>query len=179
LRVTPDEPTGRGSGCVFFGSRARIGPGLGLDSLDAMQFFERPEMVALARIDYGLDADKLAIGYVKGSGRGSFGFLAQEEFAADVPPQAGLGAAHAAEAPFVMNQSIDQVALGGIAGAVLAVKFAGEFFEIGGLLSEHSLVLSIHAVLQSVHAGHGLACDGAWAVRLLPVGAAGCDLFIG
>jgi hypothetical protein len=51
-------------------------------------------------------------------------------------PEVGLDAAHAAEAPFVVDERVDQEALLGIGGAVLLVVFVGELSEILGFFVE-------------------------------------------
>jgi hypothetical protein len=73
----------------------------------------------------------------------------------------GFDAAHAAEAPFVVNQGFDEEELLGIGGVVVFVVFGGEIGEIFGFFVEHELVDGEDAVLESVESGHGLARGGA------------------
>jgi len=61
-------------------------------------------------------------------------------------PENGLDAAHAAEAPFVVNEGVDELALGGTGGGVLLVILGGEFGEIFFGFVEHNLLLGMDAV---------------------------------
>jgi len=62
-------------------------------------------------------------------------------------PENGFNAAHAAEAPFVVDESVDKFALRGTGGAVLLVILGGEFGEIYGGFVEHDLLFGVDAVL--------------------------------
>jgi hypothetical protein len=123
-----------------------------------LQFFEGAVIVALAAVDHPLEA--LEVAGVGGEGVGGiaglrFGMLGKEGVGG-VFPENGFDAAHAAEAPFVVNEGIDEEALVGIGGAVVLVEFGGEIGEILGGFVEHDLLLGIDAVLEGVEAGRGL-----------------------
>jgi hypothetical protein len=66
-----------------------------------------------------------------------------EEGIGGVLPENGFDAAHAVEAPFVVNEGIDEEALVGIGGAVVFVIFGGELGEIFGGFVEHDLVFGV------------------------------------
>jgi hypothetical protein len=93
------------------------------------------------------------------------------------PPKIGFDAAQAAEAPFVVDQGIDEETLVDVGRAVEFVVLGGEFGEIFGGFAEHYLLFGIYAVLQGVVAGFGFALGGDGALGLLAVGPAGCALF--
>jgi hypothetical protein len=76
-------------------------------------------------------------------------------------PEDGFYAARAAEAPFIVDQSIDKETLAGIGGNVVFVVFGGQLGEIFGGFVEHDLLLSVDAVFEGVVAGCGLAL-GRW-----------------
>jgi hypothetical protein len=59
-------------------------------------------------------------------------------------------AAHAAEAPFVVNEGIDEEALVGIGGAVVFVVFGAQFGEIAGGFVEHDLVFGVEPCLRAL-----------------------------
>ncbi|MGA3238232.1 MAG: hypothetical protein ABSG03_18220 [Bryobacteraceae bacterium] len=94
-----------------------------------------------------------------------------------VVPEIGFDAACAAEAPFVVDERVDQEALIGVGGAVVFVVFGGELGEILGFFVEHDLVDGVDAVLESVETGGGLAGGGAGSGGILCVRAVGRGLF--
>jgi len=139
-------------------------------------------VVALAGIDDALEA-------LKGGGIGGEG-VAASTFQGDFDifyykgivgaiPEVGLDTAHAAEAPFVVNESIYELDAMGIGTAVVLVIFCGELGEVLGFFVEHDLVDGVNAVLQGVEAGYGLACGGARAGIFLCIQAIRCGLLIG
>jgi hypothetical protein len=120
-------------------------------------------IVALAAVDHPLEALEVA-----GVGDESVGGIAGLRFrmlgkegVGGVFPENGFDAAHAAEAPLVCNERIDEEALHGIGGAVLFVVFGGQFGKIFGGFVEHDLVNGDDAVLEGVVAGCGSALGGA------------------
>jgi hypothetical protein len=124
----------------------------------ALQLFEGAVIVALAAVDHPLEA--LEVAGVGGAGVAGiaglrFGMLGKEGVGG-MFPENGFDVAHAAEAPFVVNESVDEEALVGIGGAVMLVVFGREPGEIFGGFVEHDLVLGIDAVLEGVEAGRGL-----------------------
>jgi len=55
-------------------------------------------------------------------------------------PEDGFDAAHAAETPFVMDESVDELALSGIGRLMLLMILGGELGEILGGFVEHDLL---------------------------------------
>jgi hypothetical protein len=96
--------------------------------LEVLEFFEGAMPGSLAGVYDPLEAlEDAGIGGegVAGSaGCGSVDIFNYEEVVGGLP-EFGLDAAGAAEAPFVVNQGIDEEALVGIGGAVMFVVFGG------------------------------------------------------
>jgi hypothetical protein len=96
--------------------------------VEVLQVFEGAVVDALAETDDPLEA--LKGGGIGGegvagiAGRGCLDIFNYEEVAGALP-EAGFDAAHAAEAPFGVDQGIDQEDLIGIGGAVMFVVFGG------------------------------------------------------
>ncbi len=119
-------------------------------------------IVALAAVDHPLEA--LEVADVGGEGVGGIAGLRfrmlGKEGVGGVFPEDGFDTAHAAEAPFVCNERIDEEALVGIGGAVVFVVFGCQFGEIFDGFVEHDLMNGDDAVLHGVVAGCGLALGG-------------------
>jgi hypothetical protein len=128
------------------------------------EFFEGAVIGALAGIDDALETLKGGgiggEGLAGSAGQSDFDIL-YDEGVVGALPEAGFDAAHAAEAPFVVNQGVDEKALMGIGGAVMFVVLGGELGEIFRVLVEHDLVDGVDAVLQGVEAGCGFGPGGA------------------
>ena len=103
--------------------------------MEAVQFFEAAMIGALAGIDDSLEA--LEFGGIGGEGiagsafQGDFDIFYNEGVVGAIP-EVGFDAAHAAEAPFVVNQSVDEEALAGIGRVVMLMVFGGELGEVFG-----------------------------------------------
>jgi hypothetical protein len=174
----------RGSGFGLFGllswggsgfsSGSSGGPGFGLPGsqamdpchfLEAFQLFVGAVIGAITGIGDALEAFEGGRaggeGIARSAGHGGVEIFYDEE-AAGALPELGLDAANATEAPFVMDERVDEEALVGIGGAVVFVVFGGELGEIFGFFVEHDLVNGVDAVLEGVEAGNGFACGGAW-----------------
>src|SRR5580700_2041252 len=186
FRILTERSQFRGSGFGLFGLGGVGGGGIGLGGLGllregtgvggrnrlphflALQLFEGAVIGALAGIDHPLKALESGGGggesVARGAGR-SFGVFFQEGVAGALP-ELGIGAAQAAEAPFVANERVDEEALAGVGGAVMFVVFGGELGEIFGFFVEHDLGMGEDAVLHGVVAGCGLALSG-WSGRFL------------
>jgi len=136
-------------------------------------------IVALAAVDHALEAFEVAdVGDEGFGGIAGLRFrMLSEKSIGRLFPENGFDATHAAEAPFVVNQGIDEEALVGVGGAVVLVVFGGELGEIVGGFVEHDLVVGMDAVLEGVEAGCGFAGGGARAGGFLRIGAAGRGLF--
>ena len=68
-------------------------------------------------------------------------------------PDLGLEVAEAADAPFVLHDGVDEVALARGDGAEFPVVFVGEAGEIGGIFAEDDLGFGMDAGFQGIHAG--------------------------
>ena len=123
---------------------------------EALQLFEGAVIVALAGVDRALEA--LEVAGVGDEGVGGIAGLRfrmlGKEGVGGVFPEDGFDTAHAAEAPFVCNERIDEETLVGIGWAMVFVVFGGEVGEIAGGFVEHDLV-SGDTVLRGVVAGCG------------------------
>jgi hypothetical protein len=100
-----------------------------------------------------------------------------DEGVVGVVPEVGFDASRAAEAPFVVDERVDQEALIGIGGAVVFVVFGGELGEVFGFFVERDLVDGVDAVLESVETGGGLAGGGAGSGGILRIRAVSRGLF--
>ena len=129
----------------------------------ALEFFEGAVIVALAGIDHPLEALEVAgVGDEGVGGIAGFGFrMLGKVDVGGVFPENGLDAPHTAEAPFVVNERVDEEALVGIGRAVVFVVFGSQFGEILDGFVEHDLMNGDDAVLHGVVAGCGLALGGA------------------
>ena len=149
-------------GSVGVGRRGLL-PGIWLRGFEVSQLFEGAVIVALAAVDHPLEA--LEIAGVGGEGVGGIAGLRfrmlGKKGVGGLFPENGFDAAHAAEAPFVVNEGIDEKALVGIGGVVVFVVFGGQLGQILGGFVEHDLVVGIDAVLEGVEAGCGFASGGA------------------
>jgi hypothetical protein len=122
-----------------------------------LQLFEGAVIVLLAEIDDPLEAEEFAGGGgegVAGGAGGGFGVFCQERIGG-VVPELGFDATQAAEAPLVVNESVDEEALVGIGGVVMLVIFGGEPGEVIDGFVEHNLGSGHDAVLGGVVAGCG------------------------
>ena len=142
------------------------------------EFFEGAVIGALAGVDHPLEAVEngggRGEGVAGGAGR-SFGIVFQEG-GGGVPPKLGFDAAQAAEAPFVVNERVDEETLFRVGRAVMFVVFGGELGEIFGFFVEHDLRGGEDAVLQGVVARCGFSCGGARSGRFLRIHAVRCGL---
>ena len=117
-------------------------------------------------------------GVAGSTGRGDFDIFYYDE-AVGALPEHGFDAAHAAEAPFVVNEGVDEEGLAGIGGAVVCVVTGGQLGEILGFFIEHNPVNGEDAVLEGVETGYGFALDAARAGVFLSISAISGDLFSG
>jgi len=147
--------------------------------LQALQLLEGAVIVALAGIDCPLVAHELA----GSSGKGFAGCdnaawaLLFKELVADLFPNFGFGAAHAAEAPFVLNEGFDEGVFGGIGREVLLVVFGGEVGKAFGGFLERNQGMGADAGLEGLGAGCRLALGGAGAGGFWRLAAFGRGLF--
>jgi hypothetical protein len=94
-------------------------------------------------------------------------------------PDVGFDPAVAAEEPLVVDEGIEEGALGRGGGNVLVGERRFEGFEFGGVLVPYDHGIAVEAGFQGVAAGCGLALDGARAGGELGVAAVGRELFFG
>jgi hypothetical protein len=151
--ICAERTDGFGSGRGFFGLRCVPGRG------ESLEFLQCAVIVAFAGVDHPLEAlegGSAGSEGVGGSGGLHFGVVLEESINCGLP-EIGFDDAQTAEAPFVVDESVDQKALGGIGWAVLVVKLGGEFGEVLSGFVEESLGFGVDAVLQGVEAGFGLS----------------------
>src|SRR5271156_151629 len=135
---------------------------MGPRHLEALQLFEGAVINALAGISQALETLKREGGGNEGvaGGAGLDLRILSKVGVGGVHPEVGFDATHAPEAPFVVDESVDEEPLDGVARAVLLVIFGGEFAEIGGGFVEHDLMWWFDAVLQWVEKGCGFLGEG-------------------
>ena len=165
MPVLPGRSHIRGSGFGLFrlggfwwGIGRRAGQAIGPRGLLALEFFEGAVIVALAGIDEPLKALKVGRAGAEGvSGIARLEFLVCGKVGfARVLPEDGFDAAHAAEAPFVVNESVDEESLGGVGRGVLCANFGIELGEVVFVFVEHDLAIGDDAVFAGVEAGCGV-----------------------
>jgi hypothetical protein len=133
---------------------------------------------ALGRIDTTLEAAEGGLAADEGLAGstvvfGSPGILhfAFEDF--------GIDSAKAAEQPLVVDEDIDEEAFFGGGGKEALAIFPGEGFESSGVFAADEVGFGVNAGLESIHAGDGLARNGAWAGGTQGVETIRRDLFDG
>jgi hypothetical protein len=150
-------------------------------SLEALKFLEGAVEVALAGIDHALET-------FQGGSADDEGVAGMASVPADLRgqdgltgllPDYGLDAAHTAKTPFVVDERIDQEALGGVGGSIVFMLFRGEFGEILRRFIEHDLGFGVDAVFQGVETRSGFARVRDGTLGFLSVGAAGVALLAG
>ena len=168
---------GRGSGGLGLGFRGAQATGL-----RHFEFLEGAVVNAIAGIGDPLETLECAgiggEGVAGSAGRGCVDIFYDEGVVGGLP-ELGFDAAHAAEAPFVVNEIVDEEALLGVGGCVQLVVFVSEFGEIFGFFVEHDLVNGEDGVLEGVESGYGLALGSARSGRFLCIHAVSCVLFRG
>ena len=93
-----------------------------------------------------------------------------------VLPRLGFGGTKAAEAPFAVDELVDQAAGFGGGGMKAAVGVLDEFVEFGGVFGGEDEGFGVDAGFEGIHGGGGLACDRGGAGGLLGVAAIRFDL---
>jgi hypothetical protein len=94
-------------------------------------------------------------------------------------PELGFGLAKPAEGPLGIDEHIDEGALLGGLGGVVAEVLPGESGQFGGIFAADDLGLSINAGFQGILGRDGLAFRGTGAGRFLRVETVGLDLLVG
>jgi hypothetical protein len=126
-------------------------------------------IIALAGIDGSLVAEELVGGGGKslaGGDNASWALLGKD-LVADPIPDLNLGTAQAAEAPFIVDEGVDESALGGIGREMVLVILSGEQGEaFSGLVPYDQGLVALDA-----------AFDGRWAGAFWSVAAVGRELF--
>jgi hypothetical protein len=75
----------------------------------------------------------------------------------------GIDSAKAAEQPLVVDEDVDEEAFFGGGGKEALAIFPGEGFKGGGVFAADEVGFGVDAGPESIHAGDGLARNGAWA----------------
>ena len=117
--------------------------------LGRLQILAGALVVALAGIHDALEAVEGCAAVdegIAGAGHFDFGVRFEEKPGGGVP-EFGFDAAQTAEAPFVIDDGIDEEAFVGVGRAVEFVVFGGEQGEIFGGFGEHDLLFGVDAVL--------------------------------
>jgi len=147
-----------GSACPTRGGR-RIG-------LEAGELLEGALEVALEGIEAALETGEGFVAGVEGAAEaGRVGAVLV--FLDVVIPEAGFGAAEAAEDPLGMDGDVEEGLLAGGIGVVAGVEGGGETLEIGLAFADDDLGLGVEAGGEGVPAGVGTAGGGAGAGGLL------------
>ena len=128
-------------------------------------------VVALGGVDAALEAGEVAAVVAEGLGEG--------DFENRILPELGLDSAEAAEEPFAIDEGIDEHSAFGGSGTEALVVFISERFELRDGFAGDGMGLGIDAGFEGVHAGTGLALDGAGSGGFLCVEAIGLDLLSG
>jgi hypothetical protein len=74
----------------------------------------------------------------------------------------GIDSSKAAEQPFIVDEDVDEEAFFGGGGKEALAIFTGEGFKGGGVFAADEVGFGVDAGLESIHAGDGLARNGAW-----------------
>jgi hypothetical protein len=134
----------------------------GTPGLEFLQFLTGEEAGALDVILAALEAEEGRGAAIPGAaefGAGDgFGVTFEAVF-----PELGVDALHAAELPIIADKDVDvELFLGG-GGLAFPVIEVGEALEIGGIFTADDVGSSVDAGFQGIHAGDGLALNGAGA----------------
>jgi hypothetical protein len=124
--------------------------------------FERAVVGALGGIDAALEAAEGGLAAAEGlAGRAvlfrgpGIPHFAFEDF--------GIDSSKAAEEPVVVDEDVDEEAFFGGSGKEALAIFQGEGFKGGGVFAADEVGFGVNAGPESIHAGDGLARNGAWA----------------
>jgi hypothetical protein len=134
--------------------------------LEAGEFLEGALEVALEGIEAALETGEGFVAGVEGAAEAG-GVGAVLVFLDVVIPEAGFGAAEAAEDPLGMDGDVEEGLLAGGIGVVAGVEGGGEALEIGLAFADDDLGLGVEAGGEGVPAGVGTAGGGAGAGGLL------------
>jgi hypothetical protein len=140
--------------------------------------FERAVVGALGRIDAALEAAEggLATGEGLAGSTVVFGSPGILHFAFE---DLGIDSAKATEQPLVVDEDVDEEAFFGGSGKEALAIFPGEGFKGGRVFAADEVGFGVDAGLESIHAGDGLARNGAWAGGTQGVKTIRRDLFDG
>jgi hypothetical protein len=146
--------------------------------LEEAEGFERAVVGALGGIDAALEAAEGVGAAAEGLAGRTVAFwgpgilhFAFEDF--------GIDPAKAAEQPLVVDEDIDEEALCGGGGPEMPAVLRTEGFEGGGVFAADQVGFAVDAGLESIHAGDGLAFNGAGAGGQQGVETIRRDLFDG
>ena len=150
----------------------------GRGSAGGSEGFEGAVVGALGGIDAALEAAEGGLAAAEGLAGSTvaFGVPGILHFAFE---DLGIDSSKAAEEPLVVDEGIDEEAFfGGDRKEALAI-FPGEGFKGGGVFAADEVGFGVNAGLESIHAGDGLARNGARAAGTQGVQTICRDLFDG
>jgi len=155
-----------------------LGFGIGAGGPEAIEFLEGALEVALEGIETALEAGEGFVAAIEGATE-VVGVVAVAVFVDVGVPEAGFGAAEAAENPLGMDGDVEESLLLGGIGLKLGVEGGGEVLEIGLAFTDDDLGLGVEAGLGVVEGGGGFARRCAGAGGFLGIAAIGFNLEFG
>jgi hypothetical protein len=128
--------------------------------------------IALEGIEAALETGESSVVATEGAAEAG-GVGAVVVIVDEVIPDAGFGAAEAAENPLGMDGHVEEGLGDGGVGEVAGAEAGGEVFEIGLAFADDDLGFGVEAALGVVEGGGGFARRGAGAGGLLRIAAIG------
>jgi hypothetical protein len=183
-----NEPDYEGRGFDFSELRGRLRSGLrsglrggwlglGSSGLNGEQFFDGLPLQAVGVIDAALEAGLGAGTLVEGLAGGGVG-AGVAGVLHHMDQDLGINSVEAAEEPGGADDVIDQGAFDDGLGLAILVEPFGEGGEGGGILAGDDGGRGVNSGLEGIHAGGGLALDGARAGGVLRIAAVGVNLIL-
>jgi len=152
-----------------------MGAALGLETLE---FLDAVELGFAGGVDAALEADLVLGGVAEGFAEFVLVAVGMEVGLHFVFEEVGFDAEEALEEPGVADDAVEDGALHGGGGLVVAVEGVGEVFEGVFVFAGDDGEFGIDAGLERVQARDGLTCVGGGAGGFLCVFAVGFDLFL-
>jgi len=148
--------------------------GSGAGGPEAVEFLDGAVEIALEGIEAALEAVEGTVVAIEGAAEGG-GAVAVVVIVDEVVPDAGFGAAEAAENPLGMDGDVEEGVFDGGSREVAGGEGFGEVLEIGLAFAGDDLGLGVEAGLGVVEGGGGFARGGAGAGGFLRIAAIGFD----
>jgi hypothetical protein len=142
--------------------------------VEAVEFLEGAVEIALEGIEAALETGEGPVVAIEGAAEAG-GVGAVVVIVDEVIPDAGFGAAEAAENPLGMDGDVEEGLGDGGVGEVAGGEVGGEVLEIGLAFADDDLGFGVQAGLGVVEGGGGFARGGAGAGGLLRIAAIGFD----